>query len=138
MQVDCAHISALRNVSCDSFSFWNPSTPTACYDPFHLIVINEIDVETNLDNSLQFVELWDYGMGDTPLDNFVFIGSGTGSAADLTFPMDGSATSLTGYFVFGKTGVANVNVGISKLFSGTRAIAIYRDFFSKHELKQYM
>ena len=137
MQVDCADISALRNVSCDSFSFWNPASPTACYDPFHLIVINEIDVETNQDNALQFVELWDYGMGDTPLDNFVFIGSGTGSAADLTLPMAG-LTSSNGYFVLGKEGLANADANIFKLFGGTRAIAIYRDFFSKYELAQYM
>ena len=88
----------------------------ACYDPRHLIVINEVDVQTAVSNDLQAVELWDYGIGSTPLNQFVFVtGSKTG-VAEAIVDLGGRTTSKDGYYVLGKRqSVFDVDLVISEL-----------------------
>ena len=132
MRADCANVTALRNVSCDFFSFWDPANPTACYDPFHLIVINEVDVKTSFNDRLQMVELWDYGIGSTKLNGFVFVVGSDSPWASEVIDLSEETTSSTGFYVFGKTNrVSKADSIFTGLPSGTGAVSVYRGPISK-------
>ena len=119
VQDDCVNIPAVQNVSCDSFPFWNSASPTACYDPFHLIVMNEVDIRAE---DSWFVELWDYGMGNTSLTLYSFIVANNGFIVELF-----GYTRTDGYFVIGPNNLAfDVDLPISAFPPDKGVVSIYR------------
>ena len=80
------------------------------------IVINEVDADTAGSDALEFVELYDGGAGNTPLDGLVVVFyNGNGDASYNAFDLDGFSTGADGYFVLGNAAVAPVP---SIVFSG--------------------
>lgn len=92
------------------------------------ITINEIDSDTPGSDSLEFVELYDGGVGNTPLDDFVVVFyNGSDDQSYAVFDLDGFSTDANGYFVLGNAGVANVDLIFSNgsLQNGPDAVAIF-------------
>ena len=74
-------------------------------------MINEVDSDTPGTDTLEFVELYDGGAGDTALDGFsVVFYNGNGDVSYSVFDLDGLATDADGYFVLGNAGVADVDL----------------------------
>ena len=100
------------------------STPT--------LLINEIDADTPtapVNDALEFVELFDGGVGNTSLDGFtVVFFNGNGDASYQAFDLDGFTTDADGFFVLGNPDVANVDLtfGPNTLQNGADAVAIYQ------------
>ncbi len=101
------------------------------------VVINEIDADTpgNPDQA-EFVELYDGGVGHTPLDGLVvvFYDGGlspfTGKQSYVSFDLDGYSTDANGYFVLGNPGVASAGLifdpgAFGLLQNGPDAVALY-------------
>ena len=125
VQNPCVNFTGVGVVSCNSFSLWDPARPTECYDPFHLIVISEVDIA---ENSNTFVEFWDYGMGDTPLGQYILlVGNGKRETLDFVF-LTGSSTRSNGYFLIGEeTTDLPVDKTAVEFSSDAGYVAIYRD-----------
>lgn len=72
--------------------------------------INEIDVDNAGTDTLEFIELYDGGQGNTSLDGLVVVlFNGSDDASYDAIDLDGLATNTNGYFVLGSAGVANVD-----------------------------
>ena len=113
--------SCPASFSCEVLPEFDPADPTACYDPYHLIVVNEVNAHRT--SSSKFVEFWDFGMKATPLDSFTvafFDGSGSLSG---TFELTGQVTTQQGYFTIGEG--SELDIPFSEVDS-TAAVAIYR------------
>ena len=93
------------------------------------LVINEIDADTPGTDVEEFIELYDGGAGNTPLDGFVVVVyNGNGDTSYNSFDLDGFTTNEEGYFVLGNAGVANVGLefGSNGLQNGADAVALYQ------------
>ncbi|HEV2884645.1 MAG TPA: Calx-beta domain-containing protein [Pyrinomonadaceae bacterium] len=93
-----------------------------------VILINEIDSDTPSTDVLEFVELYDGGVGNTPLDGLVIIlYNGSNDRAYAAFDLDGMTTDANGYFVLGNIGLANEDMVLPNgtLQNGPDAVAIY-------------
>jgi len=101
------------------------------------VIINEIDADTpgNPDQA-EFVELYDGGIGNTPLDGLVvvFYDGGLspfiGNQSYVAFDLDGYRTDANGYFVLGNPGVASASLifdpgAFGLLQNGPDAVALY-------------
>ena len=97
------------------------------------VIINEIDSDTpgsGVDTA-EFVELYDGGAGNTPLDGLVVVFyNGNGDVSYAAFDLDGFHTNASGYFVIGNPGVPNVDVTFDPgpagfLQNGPDAVALY-------------
>jgi hypothetical protein len=94
------------------------------------LVINEVDADTPGNDAAEFVELYDGGMGTTPLDGLVVVFfNGSDDKSYLSFDLDGQSTNADGYFVLGNPGVANVDMtfspgGFGALQNGADAVAL--------------
>jgi len=94
------------------------------------VIINEVDSDTPSYDILEFVELYDGGIGNTPLDGLVLVlfnGSVDSSYAPV-LDLDGYATDLNGYFVIGSVPGSDIIVepGSSGwLQNGADAVALY-------------
>jgi len=115
---------------------WNP-TPGAknlCITIATNIIINEVDADTAGTDAAEFIELYDGGAGNTPLDGLVLVtfnGSddqsynlgGHTNAIDL----DGYSTDTNGYFVLGNPGIASTDITFNNnsLQNGPDAVAIF-------------
>jgi DNA/RNA endonuclease G (NUC1) len=90
-----------------SFSFTTATPPPTN------VVINEVDADTpgaGFDLA-EFVELYDGGVGNTPLEGLtVVFYNGDGDVAYAAFDLDGYATDSNGYFTLGNPGVPGVDV----------------------------
>ncbi|TKG93483.1 choice-of-anchor D domain-containing protein [Puteibacter caeruleilacunae] len=89
------------------------------------VIINEVNV-TPTDQ--EFIEIYDGGKGNSPLDGLVLVlFNGSDHASYKTFDLSGESTNKDGYFVLGKEGVPHVNKVFSSpdLQDGPDAIAIY-------------
>ncbi|MBU2996697.1 endonuclease [Cellulophaga baltica] len=95
------------------------------------LLINEADVDNTSTDALEFVELYDGGTGNTPLDGYVIVlynGSDDLSYNDA-IDLDGYATDENGYFVIGSESVENVDLvafTTNGLQNGADAIALYQ------------
>jgi predicted extracellular nuclease len=98
-------------------------------DVTSLILINEIDSETlGIDNA-EFIELFDGGHGNTPLDDLaIVLFSGHEDSAYASFNLDGLQTDERGFFLLGSSGVPGVDLVMSDslLQNGPDAVALYR------------
>jgi uncharacterized protein len=92
------------------------------------IVINEVDADTPGTDTLEFVELFDGGFGNTPLDGLVVVFfNGNDDRSYMVFDLDGYSTDANGFFVLGNALVPNVGLVFpnNALQNGPDAVALY-------------
>lgn len=93
------------------------------------IIINEVDSDTPGTDVLEFVELYDGGVGNTALDGLVVVFyNGNGDVSYAAYDLDGFSTDANGYFVLGNAGVVptpSIIFSSNSLQNGPDAIAIY-------------
>jgi len=91
------------------------------------VLINEVDADTPGIDSAEFIELYDGGAGDTPLDGLsVVLLNGENDRSYLTLELDGYATDKAGYFVVGNAavGAAGLVFDDGLLQNGPDAVAL--------------
>ena len=109
-----------------SFTTAAPPPPAAAN-----VIINEIDSDTPGTDAAEFVELYDGGVGNTPLDGLVLVFfNGNGGASYAAFDLDGFTTDANGYFTIGNPAVPGVdlvfNPGAAGLLqNGADAVALF-------------
>ncbi len=94
-----------------------------------IIVINEIDADTDGSDVLEFVELYDGGVGNASLDGHVLVFyNGSNNQSYATYDLAGFTTNTNGYFVVGNADVPNVSIVIpgNGLQNGADAVALYK------------
>jgi DNA/RNA endonuclease G (NUC1) len=109
-----------------SFSFTTAVPPPAT------VFINEVDADTpgNGFDLAEFVEIYDGGVGNTPLDGLtVVFYNGSNDQSYAAFDLDGYTTNASGYFTLGNPGVAGVDITFEPgdfgfLQNGADAIAV--------------
>ena len=120
------------NLAADyTFSFTTPPAGAG------KVIINEIDADTpgNPDQA-EFIELYDGGIGNTPLDGLVVVlydgglSPFTGKQSYAAFDLDGYSTDANGYFVLGNPGVPSASIifdpgPFGLLQNGPDAVALY-------------
>jgi endonuclease G len=98
------------------------------------VLINEVDADTPGADNAEFVELYDGGTGNTPLDGLVVVffegGTGAGRQSYAAFDLDGYVTDANGYFVLGNPGVPGASLifdpgEFGLLSNGPDAVALY-------------
>lgn len=92
------------------------------------VIINEIDSDNPGTDTLEFVELFDGGSGNTSLNDLTLVlFNGTDDQSYKAFDLDGFSTNADGYFVLGSAGVPGVDSIIpqSSLQNGADAIVLY-------------
>jgi endonuclease G len=100
------------------------------------VMINEVDADTPDSDTAEFIELYDGGSGNTPLDGLVVVlyDGGltpfTGNKVYAAFDLTGKSTDAHGYFVLGNPGVANAGLTFDPgqfglLQNGPDAVALY-------------
>ncbi len=94
-----------------------------------VIVINEIDADTQGSDVLEFVELYDGGTGNVALDGYVLVFyNGSNNQSYATYDLAGFTTNSNGYFVAGNADVPNVSITFpgNGLQNGADAVALYK------------
>jgi len=119
------------------FAFASPRAFDAKQNPPRLtqtpvgdVIINEVDCDTPGTDLAEFVELFDGGVGNTPLDGYVvvfFNGGAVNDASYAAFDLDGFTTNAAGYFTLGNAAVPGVDLVFSNglLQNGPDAVAIF-------------
>ena len=104
-------------------------------DDAPIIVINEIDSDTDGTDTLEFVELYDGGVGGASLDGMTLVFfTGSSDTAYETFDLTGHSTDANGFFVLGDTLLGSADIAFdgpgSDLQNGADAVALYDGAFS--------
>lgn len=105
-----------------------PGAPNTNITEIIDLIINEVDADTPGTDAAEFIELFDGGAGNSPLDGFVVVlYNGNGDVSYNAFDLDGFTTNANGYFVIGNAAVANVDLVIpgNGLQNGADAVALY-------------
>jgi hypothetical protein len=96
------------------------------------VLINETDADQVSEDSAEFVELYDGGVGNTSLTGLALVFfNGSDDASYLAFDLDGQSTDGDGYFVLcGNSGtVANCDLDVSPdtnlIQNGADAVALF-------------
>ncbi len=102
------------------------------------VMINEVDADTPGSDTAEFIELYDGGSGNTPLDGLVVVlydGTDSFTPANenrsyAAFDLDGYTTDANGYFVLGNPGVPGASLVFDPgpfglLQNGPDAVALY-------------
>jgi len=92
------------------------------------IIINEVDCDTFGTDAAEFIELYDGGIGNAPLDGLVVVlFDGDGDQSYQAFDLDGYSTNSDGFFVLGNTAVPNVDLVFpdDTLKNGPDAVALH-------------
>ena len=92
------------------------------------ILINEVDSDTPGADVAEFVELYDGGVGNTPLDGYVLVFyNGANDLSYLALDLDGKSTNANGFFVAGNSGVTGVGIVFAgnTLQNGADAVALF-------------
>ncbi|MCB8961383.1 MAG: ExeM/NucH family extracellular endonuclease [Ardenticatenales bacterium] len=96
-----------------------------------VFIINEVDSDTDGTDILEFVELYDGGVGNSALDGLtVVFYNGNGDTSYAAFDLDGFSTDANGYFVLGNADVVptpSITFGSNGLQNGADAVALYQD-----------
>jgi len=96
------------------------------------IVINEIDSDTVGTDALEFVELYDGGIGNVSLSgkSVVFF-NGANDLSYAVFNLDGFFTDVNGFFVLGNAGITSRDIQFNDnvLQNGADAVALYSGLF---------
>jgi DNA/RNA endonuclease G (NUC1) len=96
--------------------------------------INEVDADTPGADAAEFIELYDGGTGNTPLDGLVVVlfegGTGTSRQSYAAFDLDGYSTDANGYFVLGNPSVPGASLifepgEFGLLSNGPDAVGLY-------------
>ncbi|MBL9148785.1 MAG: lamin tail domain-containing protein [Phycisphaerae bacterium] len=112
---------------CSTSVIWtNPVTNVA-------IVLNEVDADTPGTDVLEFVELYDGGLGATSLDGLVLVFyNGSNDLSYAAFDLDGKSTNANGYFVLGDAAITatlapanSLTMAGDLLQNGADAVALY-------------
>ena len=98
-----------------------------------LPVINEVDADNPSTDTAEFIELFDGGNGNTPLDGYsLVLFNGSNDSSYQTFDLDGQMTNAQGYFVLcgDAESVANCDLEVSPnsnlIQNGADAVALYQ------------
>ncbi|MEW7289593.1 T9SS type A sorting domain-containing protein [Aquimarina sp. 2304DJ70-9] len=94
-----------------------------------VLLINEIDADTEGSDVLEFVELFDGGVGNTALDGHILVFyNGSNNQSYATYDLTGFTTNANGYFVAGNADVPNVSITFpgNGLQNGADAVALYK------------
>jgi len=111
-------------------SFGQINADQAFGDDFEVIVlINEVDADQTGTDDAEFIELYDGGFGNTPLDGLVIV-LYNGSIDEVydAIDLDGFSTDADGYFVIGSSNVPNVDLEVfitNGIQNGADAVALY-------------
>ncbi len=93
------------------------------------LLINEVDADTPSYDALEFIELYDGGTGNTPLDGYVVVlYNGNGDTSYHAFDLDGYSTDPDGYFAIGSVAEADIWIDPGSygwLQNGPDAVALY-------------
>jgi uncharacterized repeat protein (TIGR01451 family) len=93
------------------------------------IIINEVESVVEDTETIEFIELYDGGIGNTSLDGLVVVlFNGELDQSYRAFDLDGFMTNAEGYFVIGGSGVTGADMNVPDndwLADGTDAIALY-------------
>ena len=106
-----------------SFTVQGPPPPAA-----ENVIINELDSDTAGTDTLEFVELYDGGVGNTSLTGLVVVFyNGSSDLSYRAIDLDGFSTDAAGYFTLGNTAVAGVDLTFPNdtLQNGADAVALY-------------
>lgn len=121
--------SATEDTSPDNNTASAETTVNAGVVPLPDIIINELDSDTPGTDVLEFVELFDGGVGNTALDGLVVVFyNGSGDTSYSVFDLGGYTTDANGYFVLGNSDVNPVPAiifGSNGLQNGADAVALY-------------
>jgi endonuclease G, mitochondrial len=100
-----------------------------------IVMINEVDADTPGSDTAEFIELYDGGTGNTPLDGLVVVlfdgtSSGSGNQSYAAFDLDGYSTNANGYFIMGNPGVPGASLTFDPgqfglLQNGPDAVGLY-------------
>lgn len=112
-----------------------------------LPVINEVDADNPSTDTAEFIELFDGGNGNTPLDGYsLVLFNGSNDSSYQAFDLDGQMTNAQGYFVLcgDAESVANCDLEVSPnsnlIQNGADAVALYQadaaDFPSSSSITQ--
>ncbi len=94
------------------------------------VIINEVDSDQASTDTAEFIELYDGGIGNMPLDGYVvvfFNGAAANDASYAAFDLDGFTTNAGGYFTLGNSAVP----GVDRIFpnntlqNGPDAVAVF-------------
>ncbi len=94
------------------------------------IIINEVDCDQAGTDTSEFIELYDGGYGNYPLDDYVVVFyNGSNDQVYAAYDLDGYTTDSLGYFVLGNSSVqqAQINFANNFLQNGADAVALYQD-----------
>ncbi len=106
------------------------TAPENCFDPPN-VLINEVDADTDGTDDMEFVELFDGGVGNTDLSGLVLVlYNGNGDESYAAFDLDGYSTDANGYFVLGNPSVPGVDFVVDPgssgaIQNGADAVALY-------------
>ena len=92
------------------------------------IIINEIDSDTPGTDALEFVELYDGGVGNTSLSGLVVVFyNGANDLSYRAMDLDGFSTNAQGYFTLGNAAVPGVDLVFpgNTLQNGVDAVALF-------------
>jgi hypothetical protein len=100
---------------------------TTTEKPADFVIINEIDPDTPSTDTAEFIELYDGGVGFTPLDNLALVlFNGSVNLSYRSIDLDGMKTNAQGYFVVGNAAVEpGLTLPDGALQNGPDAIALY-------------
>ncbi len=97
--------------------------------PLSPLLINETDADTAGSDTLEFVELYDGGAGNTSLDGLVLVFfNGSSDTSYRATGLDGNSTDADGYFLLGNAGVSptpDIVFPGNGLQNGADAAALY-------------
>ena len=119
LETPCAMEFATSGIDCSVLPSFDPVQPTSCYDPYHLIVLNEVNVEGT--PFPKFVEFWDFGMKETILDFFTVAFYDAAGNYVQSFNLTGETTKMGGYITIGQSSDIDYNT-----VDETRVVALYR------------
>ena len=94
------------------------------------VVINEFDADQPGDDGEEFIELYDGGVGNLPLDGLIVVlYNGANDTSYATIDLNDQATDANGFFVLGSADTPGVNLIVDEfqLQNGADGIAIHRD-----------
>ncbi len=114
-----------RNTS--TYAQLAPTPGEANGDPV-TVIINEVDADTAGTDTMEFVELYDGGVGNFALDGMVLVFyNGSNNLSYAAYDLDGQTTNANGYFVIGNAAVPNVSIVIPSngLQNGADAVGLY-------------
>ncbi len=111
-----------------SFIFLFAATITSPSGVSADVIINEVDSDSAGTDTLEFIELYDGGTGNTDLSGMVVVFyNGSNDSSYAAYDLGSFTTNASGYFVLGNAAVANVDLVFpdNTLQNGADAVALY-------------